>query len=116
MWSPAANNAAAFAGFACAAGGEGLRRVVLISRPNGGKAATAALRIVVAGLPILAVVGVGLLESEFATGCFGFGYGDDTKVATWLWLALCLLCVTTISMLFRLFRRLSWLQPRTGCV
>ena len=113
-WSSAANTGAAFAGFACAAGVEVLRRVVLSSRPDGGQAATAALRAVVAGLPILAVVSIGVLVADLTTGCFGMGCGGDAKVAIWLWLALCVLCLTTTPMLVQLFRRSPWLQPRTG--
>ncbi len=111
-WSPGVNTAAAVVGFAFAAGVEVLRRIVLWRRPAGGRSATAALRTVVAGLPVLAVLSVGVLITDLTSGCFSRGCGEDGQIAIWLWLALCLLCLLTTPVLFHLLRRSPWLQPR----
>ncbi len=113
-WSNAVNTGAAFAGFAFAAAVEGLRRVVLASRPDGGRGATALLRAVVGCLPLLGVGSACVLAAALANRCAGAGCGDEARIAVWLWLALCLLCLATTPLLVHLFRRSAWLQPRTG--
>ncbi len=112
-WSSGTNSFGAFAGFAFAAGVEVLRRMVLISRPSGGRSATASLRVMTGALPILGLASTGVLASDLASGCPHADCAGEARVAVWLWLALCILCLATTPMLLRV-RRSPWLQPRVG--
>ena len=113
LWSSGVNVAAAVVGFAVAAGVEVLRRVVLATRPGGGQGATAALRaaawaMLVAALPIIAVLAADLFTQCFGTACGG----GNARIPLILWLVICALLLLTAPLTLSLLRRSAWLQPR----
>lgn len=111
-WNSSMNTIAAIVNFAFATGVEVLRRVVLLRRPDGGRTETAILRLVVGGLPLLGLTALVSLSGALAMGCSGRGCDDNTRIALWLWLAICVLCLTTTPLLVHLFRKSPWLQAR----
>lgn len=113
-WNSTINTVSAVLGFAFAAGVEILRRIVLLRRPSGGQAATVVLRIVVGVLPIVGLAAIASLSGALATGCLGRGCGDDARIAVWLWLVLCVLCLATTPLLVHLLRKSPWLQVSRG--
>ena len=113
-WSHGVNTGATLVGFAFATGVEILRRTVLFRRPSGGQAATVVLRFVVVALPIVGLAAIASLSGALATGCLGRGCGDDARIAVWLWLVLCVLCLATTPLLVHLLSKSPWLQVRRG--
>ena len=110
--SASVNTAAAIIGFLAVAGVEILRRVVLASRPDGGRNATLALRAIVKAMLAFAVPIICLLAGDLLTGCFGHHCGEDTTIAISLWLGVCTFCLLTTPLAWHLLRRSEWLQPR----